>query len=261
VTGLHRFPMHQPFALALLALAWLAVVPAAPRAPSQEAAAAAFVCPPCGAECHFTTYPKGGACGVCGMGLVPLASVPQVGVLLFPDADPLSATLVLGILARANATRAFTVADVAEPLRLGDTLELRPQFGFADAPPLDVLVIPDGHGAWEDELVVQWVKTSAARAQHVIAVGSGCLVLARAGFLAGERVPATGMLARMGKELAPALEFDGALPAQRSGKFLLARDTGAAVGAALEVVRELVGEERARRTAEDLGLAWTPEAR
>jgi transcriptional regulator GlxA family with amidase domain len=262
--------MSQPLALLLAALACLQPGPPAASAaaqdagstPAQNAADEVFVCPPCGAECHFTTTsPKGGACGVCGMGLVPLASVPQVGVLLFPRADLTSATSVLGVLARSNATRAFTVADVAEPLRLADTLEVRPQFGFADAPRLDVLVIPDGHGAWEDELVVEWVKAAAGNAQHVLAVGSASVVLARAGFLAGERVPATGMLARAGTELAPGLEFDGTLRARHTGKFRLVRDLAAAQDAALEVVRDLAGEERARRTAEDLGLAWTPEAR
>src|SRR5688572_18398008 len=83
---------------------------------AQEAAAGeAFLCPPCGAECHFTSSTKPGNCGVCGMGLVPIASIPQVGVLLHPQAA-LSSLTVLSVFSDSNAVRAFTVADTAEPM-------------------------------------------------------------------------------------------------------------------------------------------------
>jgi len=242
----------------LLSLALLATVPA--RSP-QGSAAAAFVCPPCGAECHFTTYSKEGNCGGCGMKLVPLASVPQVGVLLYPDAALVSSTLALSVFSSSNAVRAFTVADTSEPLRLADALEVRPQFALADAPQLDVLVVPEGYGAWDDPLVVEWVKGAAEKARCVVAVGAGSVVLARAGFLAGERVPGRPFLVERGKELAPGLVFDAELDHRRAGKFFLARDAGATIEAALAVVAEIAGEERARRTAEEFGVPWTPEAK
>lgn len=234
--------------------ALVSLVPA--RDERQEAS---FVCPPCGAECHFTTYAKAGACGGCGMQLVPLGSVPQVGVLVFPDAQPAGALAVLAAFASSSAVRAFTVADTDEPLRLGDALELRPQFALAKAPPLDVLVVPDGYGAWDDELIVAWVKQAATHARAVIAIGSGSIVLARAGFLAGERVPATRFLAERGQALAPDLTFDATLAAHRAGKFLLARTAHEALDASLTTLAELDGVERARRTAEGLGHPWEPE--
>jgi transcriptional regulator GlxA family with amidase domain len=232
-------------------------IPPAPR--QQEPASAVFVCPPCGAECHFTTYPKPGSCGVCGMGLVPLASVPQVGVLLHPDVALASSMTTLALFAGSDAARAFSVADTVEPLRIGDALEVRPQFSLAGAPALDVLVVPDGYGAWEDPLILEWVKGAAGKARCVLAVGGGCVVLARAGFLAGERVPARRFLVQRGKELAPGLVFDAELDYRRAGKFFLARDAGAAIEATLAIVAELAGEERARRTAEDFGYPWMPE--
>jgi transcriptional regulator GlxA family with amidase domain len=232
-----------------------------PATEQQATGAPAFICPPCGAECHFTTYPKEGSCGGCGMKLVPLASVPQVGVLLHPDAAMASSMTTLALLVGSNAVRAFTVADTAEPLRLGDALEVRPQFAFADAPPLDVLVVPDGYGAWDDPLIVEWVKGAAGKARCVLAVGGGSVVLARAGFLAGERVPSRRFLAQRGKELAPELVFDADLDYRRAGKFFLARDAAAGIEATLAVVQELAGEERARRTAEEFGHPWVPEQR
>jgi len=193
------------------------------------------------------------------MGLVPLATVPQVGVLLFPDAAMASSMTTLSLFVGSNAARVFTVADTSEPLRLSDALEVRPQFAFADAPKLDVLVVPDGFGAWDDPMILEWVKGAAEKARCVLAVGAGSVVLAKAGFLAGERVPARRFLVQRGKELAPDVVFDGDLDYRRAGKFYLARDTGAAIEAALAVVQELAGEECARRAAEEFGRPWVAE--
>lgn len=231
------------------------------RALAARQEAVSFVCPPCGAECHFTTYAKEGNCGGCGMKLVALASVPQVGVLLYPGAALGASSLPLAVFTGSNAVRAFTVADTTEPLRLGDALEVRPQFAFAEAPVLDVLVVPDGYGAWDDALILEWVKGAAEKARCVLAVGAGSIVLAKAGYLAGERVPGRRFLVERGKQLAPELTFDADLAQRRAGKFFLARDAGAALHAALDVVAELAGEERARRTAEEFGTDWTPAAK
>ena len=244
----------------LLALACcLALLPILGGQDAKTGSAPAFVCPPCGAECHFRTYPKAGKCGVCGMGLVPLASVPQVGVLLYPDASLPSSLTTLALFAESNAVRAFGVADTAEPLRLGDTLEVRPQFAFAEVPRLDVLVVPECFGAWDDALVVEWAKGAVEKARCVVAVSAGSVLVARTGALAGERVPAPRFLVERGKELAPGLVFDAELDYRRAGKFVLARVAGAAIRASLGALAELAGEERARRTASEFGVPWEPE--
>jgi len=220
-----------------------------------------YVCPPCGAECHFTTYPKAGNCGGCGMDLVPIATVPQIGVLLTTGTQLASSMLALSMFAGSNAGRAFSVADTTEPLRLGDTIEVRPQFAFGEAPKLDVLVVPDGFGAWDDPMVVEWVKVAAEKARQVIAVGGGSVLLAKAGFLAGEHVPARRFLVERGKDLAPGPVYEDKPGFVHAGKFWLARDTGAGSAATLAVIAELAGEEKARRTAEEFGQTWAGTAK
>src|SRR5262245_48295949 len=99
----------------VLAAALLLTAGAPPQEKSKEKSTESFICPPCGAECHFNESPKPGSCGVCGMSLVPLASVPQVGVLLFPGVGLVSSTWALGVFASSNAARVFTVADTTDP--------------------------------------------------------------------------------------------------------------------------------------------------
>jgi len=241
-----------------LAAGALVVALALPATRLQEAAPAGpYICPPCGAECHFVEYPRAGGCPVCGMELVPLAKVPQVGVLVFPDVDLMSATMALGAFVSSNAVRAFTVADARDPVRSSDALEIVPQFELAQAPRLDVLAVPGGWGAHEDPLLVEWVGKAAQKARFVLAVGMGSVVLGRAGLLEGERVAAEERFAEHAKELAPKLVFDGSARLVRSGKFVTARDALGTLDGALEILAELVGEERAKRTAAGLGHTWT----
>jgi len=244
---LHALPRA---CLAPLALVLLPALPA--RAPQDGARA--FQCPPCGSACHFTSYDAAGSCGGCGMALVPLASVPQVGVLLAPDADLLSIALPLGIFAGSDAVRAFTVADARAKFRAGDALDMTPQFTFAEAPALDVLVVPSTFGLFSDELVLEYLRRACARAKFVLALDAGTLLLAQAGVLDGATVPGNRFLVERGKELAPRTTFELELRSARHGKFLLERDARGAMDAVLEILGQLAGAEVAERTALELGL-------
>lgn len=239
---------HPPLAALTLLL-----LPFLPARPPQEPAGP-YLCAPCGAECHFKEYAKPGKCGTCGMGLVPLAQVPQVGILLAPDTDLLSLTVPLGVFAASGEVRAFTVADSRAKFRSGDALEMTPQFTFADAPPLDVLVLPATFGAFDDELVLEYLRTACARAKFVLAVDVGALLLAQAGVLDGATVPGTRFMVERGKEIAPKTTFDTGLRSARHGKFLFERDARGAMDAVLEVLGEIAGAEVAERTALELGL-------
>lgn len=217
-----------------------------------------YVCAPCGAECHFTEYTAPGSCTRCGMDLVPMASVPQVGVLIYPGVEIASSLQALTAFWASDAVRAFTVADSTDPVRTGDVVELVPQFALDDAPALDVLIVPAGFGAHEDPLIIEWVGKAAAKARFVLGVGLGNVVLARAGQLEGARVPGFGRLAPRVKEWAPGLVLDEEARLTRNGKFFAARNARATLDASLAIVAELTDLETARRAARDLGYDdWT----
>lgn len=240
--------MHKLLAAAL-ALALTGPVPRQDPAPAGP-----FLCAPCGAECHFKEYAAAGSCGVCGMALVPAAEVPQVGVLLAPNADLLSTTLPLGIFAGSGAVRAFTVADARAKFRAGDALDMTPQFTFADAPALDVLVVPATFGLFSDELVLEYLRTACGRAKFVLAIDAGALLLAQAGVLDGATVPGNRFMVERAKELAPKTIFDPELRSARHGKFLVERDARGTMDAVLEILAELAGAQVAESTALELGL-------
>lgn len=90
---------------------------------------------------------------------------------------------------RSDDTAPFTVFTVAErPDTITATGGLRvvPQYAFAGAPVIDLLLIPGGWGTrplLEHAPVLEWIRECAARAQLVTSVCTGALLLARVGLL------------------------------------------------------------------------------
>jgi transcriptional regulator GlxA family with amidase domain len=86
--------------------------------------------------------------------------------------------------------RVSTVARARAAVRATGGLEVVPAFSFADAPPVDLLVVPGGYGTrplLEDEETLAWIRATAARARRVTSVCTGSLLLAKAGLLEGRR--------------------------------------------------------------------------
>jgi len=86
--------------------------------------------------------------------------------------------------------RVFTVAKSAAPISTTGGLAVIPHYGFADAPKIDLLVVPGGGGTrplLNDAEVLDWIRRTASGARQVTSVCTGSLLLAKAGLLAGRR--------------------------------------------------------------------------
>jgi transcriptional regulator GlxA family with amidase domain len=128
----------------------------------------------------------------------------NVGILIFDDVEVLDfagpfevfsrTRLVPGLASRRSEEsapfRVFTVARTAAPVTATGGLVVTPHFGFADAPPIDLLVVPGGFGTrglLDDDETLQWIRLAAAAARRVTSVCTGALLLARVGLLTGKR--------------------------------------------------------------------------
>ena len=86
--------------------------------------------------------------------------------------------------------RVFTVARTREPITATGGLVVVPAHDFADAPRIDLLVVPGGFGTrplLQDEETLDWIRQTAAAARQVTSVCTGALLLAKAGLLEGRR--------------------------------------------------------------------------
>jgi transcriptional regulator GlxA family with amidase domain len=128
----------------------------------------------------------------------------NVGILLFDNVEVLDfagpfevfsrTRLQPGVEARRSEEGApfqvFTVARTRDPVTATGGLTVVPRHGFADAPRIDLLVVPGGFGTrrlLNDEETLGWIRRTAAAARQVTSVCTGALLLARAGLLQGRR--------------------------------------------------------------------------
>jgi transcriptional regulator GlxA family with amidase domain len=127
-----------------------------------------------------------------------------VGILIFDGVEVLDFAGPFEVFSRtrlvpgAEARRAdesapfqvFTVAKSRTPISTTGGLQVIPHYAFADAPAIDVLVVPGGFGSralLHDAETLDWVRRTAAVARRVTSVCTGSLVLAKAGLLRGRR--------------------------------------------------------------------------
>ena len=86
--------------------------------------------------------------------------------------------------------RVFTVAKSHAPITTTGGLTVIPHHGFADAPKIDLLVVPGGWGTrplFNDPETLDWIRRTASGARQVTSVCTGSLLLAKAGLLTGRR--------------------------------------------------------------------------
>ena len=188
----------------------------------------------------------------------------RVGILIFDGVEVLDfagpfevfsrTRLVPGSESRQSEESApfevVTVARTADPVLATGGLQVLPHHGFADAPPIDLLVVPGGFGTRsllaEDE-VIDWVRARAEDAELVTSVCTGSLVLARAGLLRGRRAT-THWAALDFLRLMPEVEV---VDDQRWVDDGVISSAGVAAGIdmAFFVVEKLLGKEVADETA------------
>jgi len=132
-----------------------------------------------------------------------------IGIVLFPDVEELDFVGPLEALgAMAFIDRGWQVVTIAEAggrVRARHGLSVNVDHSFADAPPLDVLLIPGGQGTHQEvdnPRMIEFVRGAGAGAKYVTSVCTGAFILHRAGFLSGRRATthwgAIGQLRELG---------------------------------------------------------------
>jgi len=176
----------------------------------------------------------------------------QIGLLIFPKVTQLDFTGPLQVFSSlpAPVANVHLIWKRIEPVPTDGVMMLTPTMTLADCPQLDVICVPGGIGTDDlvnDQAVLAFVRTQAARAQYVTSVCTGSLVLGAAGLLKGYRA-ATHWSAI--EHLAPF----GAVPTKTRVCVDRNRITGGGVTAGIDFALTLVSMLVDRQTAEAIQL-------
>jgi transcriptional regulator GlxA family with amidase domain len=118
------------------------------------------------------------------------------GILIFDDAEELDfvgpwEVFTAAAMGNQGGDRVLTIAEHDRPVRCAKGLRVLPDHTFANAPALDVVLVPGGQGTRrevQNPVVIGWLRKVGADARWVTSVCTGALLLHEAGFARGRRV-------------------------------------------------------------------------
>ena len=198
-----------------------------------------------------------------------------VGILIFDGVEVLDfagpfevfsrTRLVPGTASRRDDDsapfRVFTVARTAAPVTATGGLVVVPHHGFADHPPIDLLVVPGGQGTrplLEDAATLDWIRRTARAARQVTSVCTGSLLLARAGLLAGRRCTTHHAALDLLASLDPTLKVERDRRVVSDG-IISSAGVAAGIDMAFHVVEALHGPAVAEETAQYIEYPRHPD--
>ncbi len=156
----------------------------------------------------------------------------------------------------------FTVSPDGRPVTTFEGLVLTPHHSFADAPQIDILVVPSAEGSMdrdlENEAMLAWVRDVGARARFVVSLCDGAFVLAAAGLLEGRTVTTFPGDQDRFAEMFPGLELRREPSFVHDGPALTAQGGAKSYDPAMYLVDHLYGEDVARRVGRGLIIEWPP---
>jgi putative intracellular protease/amidase len=157
----------------------------------------------------------------------------------------------------------FTVSPTGQPVTTFEGLKITPDHSFANAPQIDILVVPSTRGSMDADLqnqaLIDWVRTTAGQARHVLSLCDGAFVLAKAGLLQG--IPVTTFPDDYGRfsQMFPNLDLRINVSFVDAGKVITSQGGARSYEAAMHLVDRLYGRQVAEGIGKGLLVPWPPD--
>lgn len=156
----------------------------------------------------------------------------------------------------------FTVSPDGEPITTFEGLVLVPDYGFADAPPIDILVVPSAEGNMgrdlEDAVLIDWVRRTGEDARWVISLCDGAFLLAKAGLLDGHAATTFPGDQDRFAEMFPTIDLKREPSFVHDARMLTSQGGAKSFDVALYLVDHVFGESVATGVGRGLIIPWPP---
>lgn len=194
----------------------------------------------------------------------------NVGIVLYPNVEELDfcgpyeafkAASFQGADLRQRETlpfQVFTVAETSELVATGGGLRIQPDYSFADAPQIDLLVVPGGDSGTqvENTAMMEWLARVTPQARVRTSVCTGAFMLGKVGLLDGRA--ATTHWASLDRltEAFPQTTVRRDVRWVDEGDVVTAAGVSAGIDMSLHVIERLLGRDVAEATARYMEYRW-----
>ena len=152
----------------------------------------------------------------------------------------------------------FTIGAEDRPVHARGELQVIPHYDLKNHPQLDVLVIPGGVTAVEQERteLLDWIKQWSTQVEVLASVCTGAFLLAEAGIVGNRPVTTHWEDIQPLREAFPDLDVVEDERVIDTGAIVTSAGISAGIDMSLYLVGRLMGEELARKTARQMDYRW-----
>lgn len=157
----------------------------------------------------------------------------------------------------------FIVSPDGAPVTTFEGIKVTPHHSFANAPDVDILVVPSAEHSMdsdlENEKLIDWVREAGGKARFVMSLCDGAFVLAKAGLLDGRAVTTFPGDQDRFAEMFPSLDLRRRISFVHDGPALTSAGGAKSYDPALYLVDHLYGEAVAQGIGGGLLITWPPK--
>ncbi|HDR7768671.1 MULTISPECIES: DJ-1/PfpI family protein [Bacillus cereus group] len=185
----------------------------------------------------------------------------SVGIFLFNEVEVLdfAGPFEVFSITKVHEEKPFTVYTVSqngEMITARNGLKVKPDYSIEDLPPVDILIIPGGKGARENEvkndIVINWIRQQMKEVKLMTSVCTGALLLAKAGLLEGLKATTHWASIQTFKKDFPNVEVMENVKFVDEGHIITSAGISAGINMSFHIVKNLLGVEIAEETAKNM---------
>lgn len=190
--------------------------------------------------------------------------VRRLGAVFYPGFELLDTFGPLEMFGNMpGAVEIVTVAQTAGPVRSHQGPAVLADYGFADCPTLDLMLIPGGMGTREEvenAAMLDWLRRIAPQTEVTMSVCTGSALLARAGLLDGKRATSNKMFFQWVAEQGPRVDWVRQARWVEDGRYATSSGVSAGIDMALAVIARLAGPDLSEALAMMTEYEWHRDA-
>ncbi len=187
-----------------------------------------------------------------------------IGILLFDGAEEMDfvgpwEVLTVAVDGRADE-RVMTIAERPRPVVCEKGMRVIPDTTYADAPDVNVVIVPGGSGAHreiDNPETVKWLAQTCAKCSWVTSVCTGAFLLVGTGIVRGRRVTTHHDYIQALRDLGNAEVVEG-VRFVRDGNLVSAAGVMSGIEMSLWLAGRLYGDEVEQRTRNYIAYDFPP---
>jgi len=190
-----------------------------------------------------------------------------LAILLFDDVEVLDFCGPFEVFSVANrfidppVFSDLTVAEKAGPVLTRGGLSVNPHHRLANCPQPDILLVPGGQGTRKEmhnPVLIDWIRQASSKAELVLSVCTGALLLAKAGLLDGLEATTHHGAIDLLRQTASKTAVHSDRRFVDNGQVVTSAGIAAGIDMSLHVITRLLGKEVAEKTARQMEYPWQP---